>query len=398
MINPLHFRGNASGVTRRTLGRLTFTPAPKNVRGDCFLAIVEPNITLDPVNLEGHAAILVDRINADKVSKLCSAQVTLDRDQLLGLAEGSVLAVNTDGQTSVLFNPLSSNNSIFATGRCNCDCIMCPQPPVTSEPDDLVVEHLRLIDLIEDAPQCIGITGGEPTLLKDGIVLILERLKNKFEEAHVHLLTNGRMYAYPDFANRIAAVNHPHLLSAIPLYADNAADHDWIMQVQGAFDQTVKGLYNAAERGLEVEIRVVLHKQTLPRLEMLAEFVYRNFPFVNHVAFMGLENMGYVKRNWELLWTDPIDYADVLEKAVRHLFLRQMNVSIYNLQLCVLPRPLWPFARKSISDFKNTFLDACTECEVRDICGGLFISSVARRSRGIRPLQGDSHLTEEEIG
>ncbi len=154
----------------------------------------------------------------------------------------------------------------------------------------------------------------------------------------------------------------------------------------GAFDETIVGLYNAAKYGLRTEIRVVLHKQTLPDLERLAEFIYRNLPFVEHIALMGLENMGYAKINWDLLWVDPLDYADVLGRTIRHLFYRRLPVSIYNLQLCVLPRTLWSFARKSISDYKNIYLDVCKECGVRERCGGLFLSSETRHSRGVSPL------------
>ena len=57
------------------------------------------------------------------------------------------------------------------------------------------------------------------------------------------------------------------------------------------------------------------------------------------------------------------------------LALRGMNVSIYNHQLCLLRRPLWRFARKSISDFKNIYLETCQECAVLEECGGLFKSS-----------------------
>ena len=313
-------------------------------------------------------------------------------DDLGHLTDGTILAINPNGQTFSLYRPESGNNSIFATGRCNSDCIMCSQPPVASEPDDMVAEHLRTIDLIDEAPESLGITGGEPTLLKDGLVTILGRLKERFPGTYVHMLTNGRMYAYSDFVEKIAKVNHEGFMSASPLYADNAAEHDWIVQSKGAFDQTIMGLYNAAERGLQVEIRVVLHKQTIGRLEQLAEFIYRNLPFVSHVALMGLENMGYVKRNWDMLWVDPVDYGDALERTVRHLFYRRLNVSIYNLQLCVLPRSLWTFARQSISDYKNIYLDSCSECVVREHCGGLFKSSETRHSRGIRALGAVSGL------
>ena len=167
------------------------------------------------------------------------------------------------------------------------------------------------------------------------------------------MLTNGRLYAYQSCVDALADVEHPNFLSAIPLYSDVASEHDYVVQARGAFDQTVQGLLNAQRAGLSVEIRVVLHAQTVGRLLALADFIYRNLPFASHIALMGLENMGYVKKNWDRLWIDPLDYADSLEKAVRYFAYRHMPVSVYNLPLCVVPKAIWPYARQSISDYKK---------------------------------------------
>ena len=87
---------------------------------------------------------------------------------------------------------------------------------------------------------------------------------------------------------------------------------------------------------------------------------------------MGLENIGYAPRNMTSLWIDPNDYQEELESAVEFLTLRGMKVSIYNHQLCVLRKSLWKFARKSISDWKNIYLDVCKNCGARESCGGFF--------------------------
>ena len=82
------------------------------------------------------------------------------------------------------------------------------------------------------------------------------------------------------------------------------------------------------------------------------------------------------------------------------------NVSIYNHQLCVLERDLWPVARKSISDWKNEYLACCDECAVQGSCGGFFSSSQLKHSDHIRPIRAEdscdtaclhpqfNHLTE----
>ena len=87
---------------------------------------------------------------------------------------------------------------------------------------------------------------------------------------------------------------------------------------------------------------------------------------------MGLENIGYAPRNMEQLSVDPYNYQEELESAVEFLAMRGMNVSIYNHQLCVLRKSLWTFARKSISDWKNIYLEPCEACAIKDDCGGFF--------------------------
>jgi hypothetical protein len=145
-----------------------------------------------------------------------------------------------------------------------------------------------------------------------------------------------RTLAWPQYCTRIAALEHPDLSFGIPLYSDVAGEHDYVVQANGAFDQTVSGLHQAARRGIRIEVRIVLHRLTVPRLTRLAEFIFRNLPFVEHVALMGLEFVGYTARNIAELWIDPFDYQLQLTAAVRFLSERGMRVSIYNHQLCVL--------------------------------------------------------------
>ncbi len=172
----------------------------------------------------------------------------------------------------------------------------------------------------------------------------------------------------------------------IPLYADLPELHDYVVQAKGAFDETMRGVLNLKRARVRVEVRFVIHRDTFGRLPDFARFVARNLTFVDHVALMGLELVGFARSNIETLWVDPIDYQRELLDAVVTLDRAGMPVSIYNHQLCALDRRLWPFARKSVSDWKNAYFDECTACAQRDACGGFFASSSLRRSRGIRAL------------
>ncbi|MEK7308358.1 MAG: His-Xaa-Ser system radical SAM maturase HxsC, partial [Nitrospirota bacterium] len=65
---------------------------------------------------------------------------------------------------------------------------------------------------------------------------------------------------------------------------------------------------------------------------------------------------------------------------------RGMNVSIYNIPLCLLPERLWKFARQSISDWKNSFGMKCFECSVRERCSGMFESGMNIYDKYIKPI------------
>ena len=264
---------------------------------------------------------------------------------------------------------------------------MCSQPP--QDRDDAAASaerNLKLIELIDIPPKRLVITGGEPTLLGEKLFSIISAIGAKFPETHLHMLTNGRIFAWQPFTSQLASLQHPNFTLGIPLYSDDPTMHDYVVQARGAFDQTVLGLQQLARYGLRIEIRVVLHALTIPRLTSLAEYIYRNCAFAEHVALMGLENIGYAPRNMAALWIDPYDYQNELEATVEFLSLRGMNVSIYNHQLCVLKKSLWQFARKSISDWKNIYLENCETCGVREQCGGFFKWATKLHSSHIHPL------------
>jgi hypothetical protein len=148
----------------------------------------------------------------------------------------------------------------------------------------------------------------------------------------------------------------------------------------------VRGLHNLARYDIRIEIRIVLHKLTIPRLVKLAKYIYRNLTFAEQVVFMGLEHTGYTPHNIEQLWIDPYDYREELQEAVEFLAQHGISVAIYNLQLCVLPKELWKFAKKSISEWKSEYLEPCKSCIVNKECGGLFSTSVSKHSSHIQAL------------
>jgi len=303
------------------------------------------------------------------------------------LGTGDIVRVNSHaGELRVLYRRNSPYNILFLTERCNSRCLMCSQPPRAVDDGYLVEEILQAIPLMSPETTELCITGGEPTLLGPKFLNVIEATKRWLPKTSLHVLSNGRLFSRR-FAGQVAALRHPDLMIGIPLYSDIASKHDFVVQAKGAFDETVRGIMNLERYAQRVEIRFVIHRQTFERLPQTARFIARNLPFVKHVALMGLEMMGFTKANLDALWIDPVQYQSHLGAAVTELNRSHIKVMIYNHQLCVLAPELWPFARKSISDWKNIYLPECDHCTVRSECGGFFASASLRHSAYIEPIQ-----------
>ena len=315
--------------------------------------------------------------------------IVYDLPLLNHLEDGDIVVIHSDGVLNTLYKYNHVHNTFFVTDRCNSNCLMCSQPP--KDRDDIAYLHninMQMVKLLPESISEIGITGGEPTLLGEKLIELTSSIYKHLPKTRIHILTNGRSFAWKSFINKINNGKNENIIFAIPLYSDYYHQHDYIVQAKDAFYQTVLGIHNLARYGFRIEIRIVLHKQSIPRLFQLAKYIYKNMSFVEHVAFMGLEIVGYTPHNDKLLWIDPTEYSDVLSDSVLYLAQKNMDVSIYNTPLCLLPENLWKFARKSISDWKQTFLDECNKCSKIDDCGGVFETS-KKYSKNIKAITFD---------
>ena len=151
------------------------------------------------------------------------------------------------------------------TERCNSRCLMCSQPPRRVDDGFRVGDLLAAIPLMAPDTASLGFTGGKITLLHGRFLELLDATKAHLPATHIQVLTNGRLFAYLPYAENVAAVGLNSLILCVPLYSDVDAEHDFVVQAQGAFDQTVRGLLNLGRGGVPVEIRVVVHHLTYRR-------------------------------------------------------------------------------------------------------------------------------------
>jgi His-Xaa-Ser system radical SAM maturase HxsC len=314
------------------------------------------------------------------VSDIQESPITFDGIIIKNVADddvirpGDVVRLTPGGKyIQNLYRRSSKTNSLFITEKCNNFCLMCSQPPRDIDDSWRISELFKTVNMIDKDLEWLGITGGEPTIINERLVELIAHCNTILPNTGIHVLSNGRAFTDLSYAKKYDGI-HTNLIWGIPLYGDVSSTHDYVVQSHGAFSDTVRGLYSLHRSNQIIEIRIVLQKPTVERLSQLTDFIIRSFPFVSHVALMGLEPIGFTLANRKSLWIDPADYVDVLSDSIVNFSNAGINTSIYNLPLCVLPENLWVYARKSISDWKQKYLSVCGGCIVRDKCGGFFSS------------------------
>ncbi len=301
---------------------------------------------------------------------------------------GDIIEINNGlGKARVVHQAHSNDHSILLTNRCNSNCIMCPDSEIVRRfgqdiSTDWIDRYLSLIPL--DTPH-LSLTGGEPTLLRERLFTVLDRCK-RISKAHLLLLTNARMFYYRDYVREFATNNTRNVTVATALHSSNSQEHDSITAAKGSFFQTVRGVQNLVDYGINVELRIVIQRSNCERLLDLSRLIAVQLPKVSQVSFMGLEVLGNAAKNRDAVWIDYQKVRAELSQAIILLLENGITSRIYNLPLCNVDHAFWSLCAKSISPHKRTYKPECVTCSVRSDCGGLFAAPLNHKLTDVKPV------------
>lgn len=280
------------------------------------------------------------------------------------------------------------DRTLFTTGLCNSNCIMCPY----TEKNRLSSVHEsidilgRYVDLMNPHSEYLCITGGEPTLLGKDFICLMDKVKNHFHDAMIHILTNGRTFYYDDFLAAYKKVRPYKTLLGIPLHASCADLHDHITQSKGSFVETLKGIDNLYMAGEHVELRIVTSALNYTDLPALADLISNRYPQIHHVCFMGLEMMGNSMINRAQVWCSYDNIWPHIRTAVDVLIHHGIPVRLYNYPLCMVESKYHSVYQRSITPSKIEYLDGCTDCSRIAECGGFFRTTKIMPNIQVKPF------------
>ena len=290
------------------------------------------------------------------------------------LHEGDVLEF-TEGTCIIHFSSASNDNCLLVSNGCNERCINCPQLDRTRNPL-LSERNAQIIALLPGDVHTIALSGGEPTVDFPVLLQVIKRLYAHHPSIHIDILTNGITLADYDKATELSNILKQETSTfCITLYGDIPAIHDTHTRVAGSFAKLHTALHHLAYYGYTIEMRYLITKMNYDRLPSFIEYVYDNFPFVDHVSLMGMEVSGDAAINAEQVFVPCETYIPFLLVALQKAVMRDVPVFIYNHPVCLLPRQLWRFAVATISDWKTGYSKLCEECDLKGYCGGFFTTS-----------------------
>lgn len=286
--------------------------------------------------------------------------------------EGDVLiCFPRRGRISRIFRRASKHNTILFTERCDQLCAMCSQPPKDKEYRPLFPLFEEALTLV-DRGIMMGISGGEPTLYKDELLGMIERVSETRPDVSYHVLTNGQHFDVADRARLSALHDKADIVWGVPLYSHVSESHDKIVDKTGAFNKVMENLFLLASTGAQIELRTVIMAPNYLDIPHLANFIGKHLPFIGDWAVMGMEPIGYAKANRKQLFIDHNAFPAPLITAVEISRLRGLPCHLYNIPLCTVPEGLHNHCVDSIADWKKKHLPECDNCRLKGRCPGFF--------------------------
>jgi His-Xaa-Ser system radical SAM maturase HxsC len=231
--------------------------------------------------------------------------------------------------------------------------------------------YFEVAALLAPKSMTIGISGGEPTLFKDPLFDLLQRVLGERPDLGFHVLTNGQHLGIED-RGCLAGLPRNRVLWGVPLYAAEAPLHDLLVGKVGAFHRLMDTFALLAQAGTSIELRTVVMSANVDALPRLANFVATHLPFVSCWALMQLENIGYGRQNWHKLFFDNSELFGPIAEALNIACARGVRAVLYNFPRCTVPFAYRKSALATISDWKRRYLPVCTDCPERKECGGFF--------------------------
>ena len=229
-------------------------------------------------------------------------------------------------------------------------------------------------------------SGGEPTSYP-GLEALIAHAKG-IGFSRVTVFSNGRRLNNKEYTLSLVAAGLDAAL--VSIHGPDANTHESVAGVQGAFEETLQGVDNLLEHGIEVLVNTVVSRVNYRRIEDHVDFIGNRFSNRVRVQLSDLFSTSRVFKNPEL----HVPYRELkpwLDGALIRATCLRLPCCTSLFPLCVLD-PFFMDALELRQEERETivvgedhiltwkkpefeshrqYLDACRKCSLRRACPGL---------------------------
>lgn len=291
---------------------------------------------------------------------------------------------------------LSERVFLVMTGfACNNNCLMCSVRPKGFFYKPRSTEEL-LKDIREGKKQNyqrIEFTGGEPTLRKDLLTLIMKAKQLGYEE--IAISTNARTLSNLSFIKLLKKNGLNRITST--LYGYNSKTHELVTRTPGSFQQTVQGIKNALNLNIITTVNTVVFSLTVKNLKKIGQFLISLG--IKYWTLLDLIPDGYALDNYNKFAVSPTYLKNVFKDIIPILNKFEL-VNFMDFPYCLFPSELLAqsncnfiaakgrteiinqvgYKPKRFKEKNNIYFDIhkirsnkCKKCVYNDECGGIWI-------------------------
>lgn len=285
-----------------------------------------------------------------------------------------------------------SNNHIVITAGydCNSSCEMCVVGSRFHSTNNSTTEEIFniLSKGIKNNSNSVEISGGEPTVRKDLVLLVLKAKKLGYKS--IGISTNGMLLSNKNYCDKLISAGLNYI--TFSLHAHNKAINEIITNTPNSFEKTVTGIKNATlNKNVEIKVVTAVQKSNFNHLIEIGNLLISLG--VNSWNVCDLVPIGMAKEKYSQLCVNRVDLYKSLMNIIP--LSNKIQIMLFNFSQCTIPKE---FSKENIMtmsrkceetnfisfDKKGTFkkstindgtikkISICNSCKYSNECSGFW--------------------------
>lgn len=275
---------------------------------------------------------------------------------------------------------------------CNNRCLFCVVN--SKEKTDISLSTDELMFFLEglkksgelNGVKFVELSGGEPTLRKD-LFYIMDWIRSNYPKIRFGMLSNARMFCNPYILSELSGFNMDWVY--VPIHGDCAKLHDLQTGVSGSFNETILGIHNLFEYGINTSLKTVVTSLNYKKLPAIIKFVANEFPECRIFTICGLDVYGAAAKNKENVVVTLSDIIPYIQKGIEISKKYGLYVNMFSIPPCLLEKKyrhhVW-LQRKDLLilktpdqelkkvEYQYGTLKSCLGCILESKCSGSWFS------------------------